>query len=402
MSGAQSDIVVVGAGVMGVWTAYLAQRSGHKVTLLDAYGVGHPRATSGDESRITRAVHGRDELYTRWSRESLVQWKGLGKESGTALFEPCGMLWFASREDGFEADSVAVLEAVGAPCERLSADELRHRWPQLGTEGGLNFALYEPEAGVLRARTGCQAAAAELERCGGRIETGAVRPGQSQGDRLLEVRDAAGRTWSAESFVFACGPWLPRLFPEVLSGVIRVTKQDVVFVGPPAGDRRFATRELPAWADYDAAYYGVPALDERGFKLAPDRLGPLFDPSNGDRVVDPESIRLARRYLRHRFPDLADAPVVDTRVCQYESTVNGDFLIARHPTLANAWLVGGGSGHGYKHGPQIGRYVLSRLAEVGGDAAEMAEEPRFGIGPRAAALAARTGGDEMARTWDLF
>jgi glycine/D-amino acid oxidase-like deaminating enzyme len=159
---------------------------------------------------------------------------------------------------------------------------------------------------------------------------------------------------------------------------------------------------MPAWCDYDAAYYGVPALDERGFKLAPDRYGPVFDPTNGERVVDPDSVRLARRYLRIRFPDLAEAPVVETRVCQYESTPDAHFIIDRHPAWANAWLAGGGSGHGFKHGPRIGEYLAARIdgAELG--AQDGADEDRFRIGPRAPGSAARTGGDAMADRWEVL
>ncbi len=159
---------------------------------------------------------------------------------------------------------------------------------------------------------------------------------------------------------------------------------------------------MPAWADYDAAYYGVPGIDDRGFKLAPDRYGPVFDPTNGDRGVDPESVRLARAYLRRRFPALEQAPVVETRVCQYESTVDANFIIARHPELANVWLVGGGSGHAYKHGPRIGEYLLARLNGTTEGAQDGPAEERFRLGTREAGSAARTGADDMARTWDLF
>jgi sarcosine oxidase len=306
------------------------------------------------------------------------------------------------RDGGFEDRSFEVLRRQGIPVERLAPDELVARWPQLGTGGGLHVAIHEPEAGALMARRGCQAAVAAFGRAGGSYEIAPVLPGASAGGRLLDVVGMDGRRHAAEAFVFACGPWLPRLFPDVLGDVIRVTKQDVVFVGPRAGDTRFAADALPAWCDYDAAYYGIPGVDERGFKIAPDRLGPLFDPSNGERVVDPESVRLVRAYLRARFPELADGPVVETRVCQYESTVDGNFLIDRHPAWENVWLVGGGSGHGFKHGPRVGEYVVARLDGAPLGAQDGPEEERFRIGPRMPGSAARTGGDTMATRWELF
>jgi glycine/D-amino acid oxidase-like deaminating enzyme len=399
---ARVDLIVVGAGTMGAWTAYWAARSGRTVLLLDAWGTGHPRATSGDESRIIRSAHGADAFYARWARRAREQWLQLGEETGVPIFVPTGVLWFGHRDGGFEDESLATLQAEGIPAERLSADELRLRWPQLGADDGMSHALYEPEAGTLMARRGCQVVTSEVQRLGGSYGLAGVRPGRAEDGRLLEVVDSGGRAWSADLFVFACGPWLRPMFPELLATTLRVTKQDMVFVGPRAGDRRFHGESMPAWADYDAAYYGVPALDDRGFKLAPDRYGPVFDPTNGERVVDPESVRLARRYLAARFPDLADAPVVETRVCQYESTPDAHFIIDRHPDWSNAWLLGGGSGHGYKHGPRIGEYLVARLDGAAEGDQDGPGESRFRLGPRSAGSAARTGGDAMAERWQVF
>jgi glycine/D-amino acid oxidase-like deaminating enzyme len=191
--------------------------------------------------------------------------------------------------------------------------------------------------------------------------------------------------------VFAAGPWLPRLFPDILGNLIRVTKQDVVFIGSPAGDGRFGADRLPCWLDSRAGFYGVPAVDGRGMKVGPDRYGPLFDPTSGERIVDPESVRLARRYLAWRFPDLAAAPVIETRVCQYETTPDSQFIIDRHPDFDNVWLVGGGSGHGFKHGPVIGRYVVGRL----NGAAPGAGEERFALDHNRTKVVPRTGSFAM-------
>jgi glycine/D-amino acid oxidase-like deaminating enzyme len=197
--------------------------------------------------------------------------------------------------------------------------------------------------------------------------------------------------------VFACGPWLPQLFPSVIGDLIRVTKQDVVFLGPGAGDGRFAAEWLPCWVDYDASFYGVPAVDGRGPKAAPDRYGPVFDPTHGERIVDPDTVRLARRYLSFRFPALADQPVVETRVCQYETTPDTHFIIDRHPGLANAWIVGGGSGHAFKHGPVIGDLVAGLVRGAG-------REPghdRFALDrPRTPATGMRSGGDSIVGWWE--
>jgi len=397
---ASRRLVVVGAGAFGAWTALLARRAGWDVTLLDAWGVAHPRATSGDETRVTRASHGADELYTRWSRRSLEQWKALGDEVGERLFVDAGVLWFARRPDGFEAASEPTLRRLGVPVERLTPPEVTRRWSVIAAED-LAFALLEPEAGALMARRGVQATVRVFESDGGRFEMADVRPGPSvsarsdtveSGGRLEAVASADGRTWSADAFVFACGPWLASLFPDLMRDLLRVTRQDVVYVGPPVGDPRYRAEHLPVWSEFDAPAYGVPAIDGRGFKLAHDVYGPPFEPTSGERVVAAPSIAAVREHLRRRFPGLADAPVVETRVCQYEVTPDTHFILDRHPEWSNVWLAGGGSGHGFKHGPAIGTYVIGLLEgrapfDLEGEAAA-----RFRLGPRTPGPGVRSAG----------
>jgi glycine/D-amino acid oxidase-like deaminating enzyme len=355
-----TDLVVVGAGVMGAWSALLAIRGGRQVMLLDAYGAGHPRATSGDETRITRASHGPDEFYVGWSRAAREEWIAFGEEVGQECFVEAGALWFAHREDGFEAISVETLRRLGIPVERLTPQEAAARWPQVAVDD-LAFVVFEPEAGLIMARRSVAAVAARVVELGGSFEIGSARPGGVDGGRLLDVVLGDGRRVAADAFVFACGPWLPGLFPDAAGDLIQVTKQDVCFMGPPAGDARFAVPSLPCWIDYDASFYGVPSVDGRGTKIAPDEYGVPFATSSGDSLVDERSVRQAQGYLGRRFPALADAPVVETRVCQYETTPDTNFVLDRHPAFDNVWLVGGGSGHGFKHGPSIARYVTALL-----------------------------------------
>ena len=388
------ELVVVGAGTMGAWTALNARRAGLTTTLIDAYGAGNSRSTSGDETRIIRASHGDDRLYAAWSRVAREAWIAFGDLVGETILVPVGALWLAHREDGFERASESLLRGMDIPVERLSPADVSERWPQMAVDD-LAFATFEPEAGLLMARRGVAAVARRFADEGGRVELGWGRPGRADGRRLLEVATDEG-VIRGDQFVFAAGPWLPRLFPRVFHDLIRVTKQDVIFVGTPAGDGRFEADRLPCWVDYDAAFYGIPAIDGRGMKIGPDRYGPVFDPSHGERIVDPESVRLARRYLARRFPAMADAPVVETRVCQYETTPDTHFIIDRHPDFDNCWLVGGGSGHAFKHGPVIGDLVVRLLTGE----PRAPDEVRFELGhARAARANLRTGADGMVEGW---
>jgi glycine/D-amino acid oxidase-like deaminating enzyme len=267
------DVAVIGAGVFGAWTAWHLQRAGQRVVLLDAYGAGNSRASSGGESAV----------------QAVVQ------------------------------------DAVNS---------------------GLQ---YLPEA---------------------------VVPPAAQG-HLGAVTTRRGTAISAGHFVFACGPWLPKVFPQLLGNRLYPTRQEVYFFGTPAGDTRFAPPAMPAWIDFSAEIYGIPDLEQRGFKVALDRHGPPFDPDTDERVVTPALLASVRAYLARHFPALQHAPLLEARVCQYENTSNGDFLIDRHPDCDNVWLVGGGSGHGFKHGPALGEYVAARIVN-GGDI-----ETRFTLATKA-------------------
>ena len=382
MSAPGAGLVVIGAGTMGAWTALVARRAGQDVLLLDARGPGNDRSSSGDETRILRSSHGSDGFYAAWSREARRAWIELGEQARLPLFQPCGVLWFARHEGGFESTSLATLRAAGIPAERLLPGEIEARWSGVATDD-LAFALFEPEAGLLLARRGLAAVAAALDAEGGRLELGEARPGRADGDRLREVVLPDGTRRAGDAFVFACGPWLPALFPDLLGPLIRVTRQDVPTFTVPPGERRFDAPGFPCWIDHATGAYGIGAGEGRGFKCASDLDGPDWDPATGDRIPDPVAIDQARAYLARRFPPLAGAPLAEARVCQYESTPDAEFVIDRHPTWRNVWLVGGGSGHGFKHGPVIGRYVVELLDGAAG-------EPRFAVRrhhePRAAEL----------------
>ena len=365
-------IVVVGSGVFGVWTAHHLLEAGFDVTMVDAYGSANSRASSGDESRIIRCGYGADEIYTRWALESLSEWQRVFDRIGRdqlPLFHPSGVLWLSSGDDAYVRATQATLKRVGAPVTILDRTELGRRFPHIDASD-IDVALLEPTCGVLMARRAVQTLAADLQRRGAQLVRERVLM-RRLNDRFSEVRFESGDGLHADQFVFACGPWLPKLFPELLGGRIRPTRQVVVYFGTP--DLRFGPETTPAWVDFAAGIYGVPDLEHRGVKVGIDRHGPPIDPDTADRIADRESVDMARAWLRRRMPALADAPVVESRVCQYENTATGDFLIDRHPDLENVWIAGGGSGHGFKHGPAVGRYVAGLIR------GDVRGEPRFAL-----------------------
>jgi monomeric sarcosine oxidase len=357
------DVAVIGAGVFGSWTAHHLQKAGARVILLDAYGPANSRASSGGESRIVRMGYGGDELYSRWSLRSLGLWREFFQEAGRRLFHKTGVLWLAHDGDPHTLRTLETLKRLGIPHERLSRPELEAHYPQMAF-GPVSWTLFEPDSGVLMARRAVQALVEETIRRGADFRLEAVAPPTGNG-RLTSVVTRGGDTVSAGQFVFACGPWLPKVFPDLLRHRIFPTRQTVFFFGVPPADRRFSPPAMPAWIDLGEQVYGIPDLESRGFKVALDRHGPPFDPDQGDRLVRQEEVAAVHEYMGRRFPAMKDAPLVEARVCQYENTSNGDFLIDRHPDRDNVWLVGGGSGHGFKHGPALGEYAATRVVEGG-------------------------------------
>ena len=357
------DVAVVGAGVFGAWTAYQLRLNGASVLLLDAYGPGNSRASSGGESRIIRLSYGPDEIYSRSSQRSMVRWQKLFGKT-TNLFRKTGLLMLAREHDPYCEATVATLRRLNANYEKLDHDDLGWRFPQFDTSS-IAWGILEPDAGVLLARRAVQAVVAQAQAEGVDYQEAAITSPPIAEGRLNSVRTISGKEIHAGRFVFACGPWLPKLFPELLGELIHVTRQEIVFFGVPPGDESFNQGALPAWIDFNELIYGVPNLDGRGFKVAIDAHGPEFDPDTGERLVTPEALSTLRDYLARRLPRLANAPVTETRVCQYENTSNGDFLIDKHPAFENVWLVGGGSGHGFKHGPAVGEYTASMITGGG-------------------------------------
>jgi glycine/D-amino acid oxidase-like deaminating enzyme len=357
-------VAVIGAGAFGGWTALYLLRRGARVTLLDAWGPGNSRASSGGETRVIRGTYGPSQPYTKMAAHAMQLWREHEKRWNRQFLHPCGVLWMAAGgDDQFERGSLPLLREAGIPCEELSAADLEKRWPQINLEG-VRWGIYEPESGFLTARVACQAVLDGFLAEGGEYRQASVvsRDLDSAPGDALTLSD--GTKLIADHYVFACGPWLGKLFPRTIGDRVRPTKQDVFFFGTPAGDDRFSDQKLPVWADHRNQFiYGIPGNEGRGFKVADDTRGPDFDPTSGERQASADGLRTIREYLGFRFPALKNAPLLETRVCQYENSPDNNFIIDRHPLSERVWLLGGGSGHGFKHGPALGEMVAELVME---------------------------------------
>jgi glycine/D-amino acid oxidase-like deaminating enzyme len=322
------------------------------------------RSSSGGESRIIRGTYGPNQPYSKMTARAMKLWVEHEKRSQTRLLHRTGVLWLVTtKDDSFEQGSLPCLREAGIAYQELSIAELRRRWPQINLED-VRWGIFEPDGGFLRAQLACQAVLKAFLADGGEYRQAHIFADDLEADLPDGVTLPGGSKLTADYYVFACGPWLGKLFPETIGDRIHVTKQDVFFFGTPAGDDSFSEQNLPVWADHsDRFLYGMPASGGRGFKIADDTRGPDFDPTSGERTVSPEQLKMIREYLGFRFPGMKAAPLIETRVCQYANTPDHHFIIDRHPCAKNVWLVGGGSGHGFKHGPAVGEMVAELAME---------------------------------------
>jgi len=338
-------VVVVGAGAFGGWTALHLRRRGADVTLLDAWGAGNSRASSGGETRVIRAVYGPDRVYVEMVKRAYELWEQVGH----SLYVETGTLWFNRNDQSYVSSSAPILRELGFPIDELSIGDARERYPQVDFSGVRSVWL-EHRAGALSARRASVAVRDAFLKAGGTYRTQYVDP------KALNIDVAA--------YVFACGPWLGQLFPELLGEWIKPTRQEVYFFGTPPGSDRYLPSNMPIWLDFgERIFYGIPDTHGRGFKIADDTRGEPIDPTSAERTPSLEGIARARQLLAERFPELATAPLLEARVCQYENSPDGHLLLDRHPGADNIWFAGGGSGHGFKLSPAVGELMARAVLD---------------------------------------
>jgi glycine/D-amino acid oxidase-like deaminating enzyme len=357
-----SSIAIIGAGAFGGWTALSLLRKDLKVTLIDAWGAGNSRSSSGDETRVIRSTYGANEFYFDLNVRALQLWKEHQQQWQRQVFFNTGVIWFCYEKDTpIVDDSIPFAKKHNMAYEYLSRQEVNKNYPAVHT-GDLHHAWFDPYGGYLSARESTRLVLETFVKEGGTFIQAQAQVPEINTSHLTHLKLSNGLTIKANAYIFACGSWLGQLFPEALGNVITCTKQEVYYFGVPSNESK-KYDEMPAWVDVDGKdfYYGIPGNASRGFKIGVDKRGIVFDPTIGDHTLEPHVLADAKRFIVHRFPGLANAPLLESRVCPYESSPDGNFIFQAHPRVENILLLGGGSGHGFKHGPALGEWVANRL-----------------------------------------
>lgn len=363
-------VTVIGAGAWGLWSAYFLQLSGYAVTLVDKWGAGNSNSGSGGETRIIRTVYGQDELYTKMAHRSFQLWHKYLTFWRTNLYHEAGSLWLSPADHYYVRDAIKHVESIGYPLEELDIVDARKHYPQINFEG-IHSVHYEQVSGYLEARNACRTVVSEFQKIGGAyVQDRVIKVNGSE--RIESITTEQNHKVTADFYIFACGPWIMKLFPE-LEKYIYVSRQEVYYFQDELIRHK---TQLPMWLEFlpkGEMYYGIPDHFNRGFKASYDSRNISFDPDLEDRTLTPHLIDKMREYLGFRFPALKGARLAEGRVCQYENSLDGDYIMDHLPGIQNALILGGTSGHGYKMAPTIAEMVLNFLKE------KRALPERFGL-----------------------
>ncbi len=359
-------IVVVGAGAFGGWTALHLLRKGYSVTLLDQFGPGNNQSSSGGETRIIRAFYGSQQIYFDLALRAIQLWKENEPLMGQKILHQNGLLVFVtnSKDESIEA-AIPMYKKAGLLLEKLTAVDAAKRWPQVNTSD-LDHVMFDPVAGYLLARKGCNAVRDLFVKEGGKFIQQQVKEYAVKSGKCNSVTLYDSTILEADEFVFACGPWLVRLFPEITAR-IKITRQPVFYFASPPGESDLMENKLPVWFNMDTKgivnLYGIPGNEYRGFKAAPELTDVITDKFDTyHRYWKPEELKFTQDIVAGRFPKMAGRPLIEERVCQYTETPDSDFIFDRHPQVGNLWILGGGSGHGYKMGASLGELAAAIIA----------------------------------------
>ncbi len=240
-------IAVIGAGAFGGWTAVYLQRLGARVTLLDAWGPGNSRASSGGETRVIRATYA-DRPYVDLVVRALELWQENERRWDRKMFFQTGVIWMTGEKQQLERAALGYMQQAGVSVEALTGAEAAKLFPQINFEN-IRLVLREKNAGFLTARRNCEYVLENFRKEGGEYRQLAVEPGSIESGKMQALKLSDGSELTADAYAFCCGPWLGKVFPALLGDMIHPTRQEVFFFGSAPGDARYLETQMPTWID---------------------------------------------------------------------------------------------------------------------------------------------------------
>ena len=362
MSDNSYDVIVVGVGGMGSASAFELARRGRRVLGLEQFAPAHDRGSSHGHTRVIRTAYYEHPAYVPLVRRAFRLWHELEQRTGRHLLTPCNCLSIG-QPGGELIEGVRRAAAEHRlAVEELDAAALRRRFPPFRFDDSY-VGLLEQEAGFLYVEDCVRAAIADAEAHGATLRWDEPVQSWEASDRGVTVRTHRA-TYHADRLVLTAGAWATRLLGDW--GAKLTVMRQVLFWLAPADLRPFARDRFPVYlADTpDGCFYGLPAIDPRGHKLArhygaPERPGP----DGVERTVTDADEAPVRAFVRRHLP-AADGPRRHATVCLYTLSPDRHFVIDVHPEHPTVAVAAGFSGHGFKFAATVGE-ILADLAETG-------------------------------------
>jgi sarcosine oxidase len=359
-----ADVIVVGLGGMGTAAAWRLAQRGLRVLGLEQFALGHDQGSSHGHTRIIRQAYYEHPAYVPLVRRAYEGWYELEQARGEHLLTTCPCLTLGPPDSELVQGVQRSAGEHGLPIEDLTADEVQRRYPAFDVaDKGDVVGVLEHTAGFLYVDRCVRALADEARRLGGQLRENEAVVGWERRGGAVVVRTTAGE-YAAPRLVLTAGPWAARMLGDVGSS-LRVMRQ-VVLWHEAARPELFRRDRFPIFIAQTAGgyFYGLPALDPRGVKVARHYgAAELPGPEGVAREVTEEDRAPVRAFLRQYLPGAGESR--HGSVCLYTLTPDRHFLIDRHPEAEGVGLAAGFSGHGFKFAPVVGE-MLADLAVQGG------------------------------------
>lgn len=356
------EVVIVGAGSMGMAAGYYLSKLGIKALLLDSHNPPHEKGSHHGETRIIRHAYGEGSHYVPLVLRAQKLWEQLEQESDMKLFLQTGVLCAGAPESSFVKEAVESGRKYSLPIEHLSNEEIGYRWRGFSLPDGFR-GCYEPNSGVLFSEQ-CIAAFRKLGLENGMTLLPYTRVEKIEMNSNGAVIHTDNETYFADFAIVSAGAWSGKILKDIgLNLPLRPVRKTVSWV--ECKQVLYDSQVFPAYTFdlLNAHYYGFPSINGSGIKVGRHDGGEPIDPDDNISPYGPTDEEDIRSFLNKFLPN-ANGPLLKGSTCIYTLTPDEDFILDRHPEYRHLFIAAGFSGHGFKFSSVVGE-IISQVITKG-------------------------------------